>query len=261
MLSCSALNFVPEHLSDEELVEVTARAIPIIRAAGFTNMEVYLRKPSLGQLSRIRDLTVGEGLQIQSVHFHKPLLNKGNLEMLARLHRLLEASQYLGARLGVLHPPVREPLARRLDICRRVLESVLPRAESLGFMVTLENLGGPDSLELLSQIVWEYPSPCLGVTLDLKFLYASGHSLEEAFAYLGARIQNVHLNEYTGSLYDLKGKRKYPPLGSGQVDFSRLAALCTAYRFRGTWTLETLLDGDKQARLEEIRAWVVQLFD
>lgn len=260
LLSCSALNFVSKHLNDEQLLEVTLRAMPLIKAAGFGKMEVYLRKASLRQLARLVNLSVKEGLQIHSVHFHKPLLNHGTLQVLAKTHNLMEAAQYLGARLGVLHPPVKQALSHRLEICRKVLESVLPRAESLGFVITLENLGRDDSLDLICRLVREYPSPSLGVTLDLKFLHASGHTLEQAFQALGPKIRNVHINDYADSLFDAGGKRKYPRLGSGQVDFKKLAALCAENQFSGVWTLETLLEGDREAELAEDRVWLLKLF-
>lgn len=260
VLSCSTLNFVPEHLNDERLLEVTLQAMPLIRAAGFEQIEVYLRQAKLSQLGRLVNSSAVEGLRIHSVHFHKPLLNHRTHEAPSMITSLMEASQSLGAQLGVLHPPVKQTLAHRLDLCRQVLETVLPRAESLGFVLTLENLGGSDCLDLICRLISEYPSSSLGVTLDLKFLYASGHSLEQAFQALGSKIRNIHLNDYADSLCDAGGNRKYPRLGCGQVDFVRLATLCTEYRYDGVLTLETLLEGERATELAEARDWLVKLF-
>ncbi|HEX3031741.1 MAG TPA: sugar phosphate isomerase/epimerase family protein [Bacillota bacterium] len=261
VLSCSALNFVSGRLNNEQLMEVTLAAIPVIKASGFPNMEVYIREAKGQDLARLLKETRVQNINIQSVHFSKPLLNHQPDRCLNTLSGLINAAAFLGATVGVLHPPGKLESRTCLDNCRKVLETALPIAETQSVILALENLGSPQYLALLAQLINEYPSPNLGITLDLKFLYASGHSLDAFFQVLGQKIVNVHINEFTGSLLDTDGHRQYPQLGKGIVDFVKLAQLIRSYRCSGIWTLETLLNGDQVAELAQAKAFMAELLE
>lgn len=258
ILSCSALNFVRNRLNDQDLLAVTLAALPVIKSTGFDNAEIYLRQVKESELELLLRVAREQCLRIQSVHYCKPLLKQEVAKGLELLSRLITASVFLGASLGVLHPPAKYGTAINLEITRKFLDKILPRAEEQGIVLTLENLNGPGYFDLLCRLVEEFPTPSLGITMDLKFLHASGNTMEEYFQALGGKIVNIHVNEFRGNLVDSRGRRQYPPLGAGEVDFGRLSGLIKLYRYSGVLTLETCLNEGRE-RQELVRARTLML--
>ncbi len=258
ILSCSALNFVRNRLSDQDLMTVTLAALPVIKNAGFDYAEIYLREVKESELGLLLTAAQEQGLKIQSVHYCKPLLKREMARSIDLLLRSIAASVFLGASLGVLHPPAKCGMEASLEITRKLLDKVLPRAEEQGIVLTLENLNGPGYFALLGKLIEEFPSPSLGITMDLKFLHASGNTMEEYFRALGTKVVNIHVNEFRGNLVDSRGRRQYPPLGVGEVDFEELSRLIRQYRYSRVLTLETCLNEGRE-RQELARARTLML--
>ncbi len=260
ILSCSALNFVTKHLSDQDLLQLTLKILPRIKRAGFDYLELYLRQIKEADLEPLLSAVQQQDLQIYSIHYCKPLLNRELSEGIKLLIDSLRVTAVLGATLGVLHPPTKylSP-AGSIELCRQVLEQALPIAEELEIILTLENLAGPGYLESFAQLLEEYPSDYLGVTMDLKFLHAAGYNMEEYFRVLGHKIVNIHVNDFTGDLLDATGKRQYPELGSGHVDFGFLSNLLLSYHYQGVLTLESAFAEDCGQQIRQARTLMLAL--
>lgn len=259
-LSCSVLNFVPKRLTDQDLLAVSLESFPAIKTAGFDCVEVYLR-----QVGGPEPVALGAGalrnhLEIRSVHFSKPLLNRDNPDVADELRRFVQTAAWLGASLGIIHPPTgRTGGDKGLEICRRVLDRVLPFAEAVKVILTLENVNGHGCIAMLRRLVEEFPSPSLGMTLDLKFLYASGNTMTDYFGALGSKTVNIHVNDFAGRLVDFAGKRLYPPLGQGVVDFVELGQLLQRLNYSGVLTLESSLSGGWDRSLAAAMSMMLEL--
>lgn len=258
--SCSVLNFVRTRLSDQQLMAITMAALPVIKKAGFHDVEIYFRQVNKQELELLLRSARELGLNILSVHYKKPLLKQEMPGSIDLLLKSIDATVYLGASLGVLHPQVKSGKEVSLEITRKLLDKVLPKVEQMGVVLTIENLNVPGCFDFLVRIIEEFPSPFLGITLDLKFLHASGNTMEDYFQTLGTKIVNIHVNDYRGDLVDFLGRRQYPPLGAGKVDFGKLSRLLKDYRYSGVLTLETCLsEGCEQQELVRARTMMLGL--
>lgn len=249
--SCSVLNFIYRPLQDRELIETSLAGMEIISQGGFNQVEPYFRQADPEVFEKIGTKARELGLSIPSVHFSKPLLERGTEQALGVLPSFIELASGLGARMGVLHPPIKNGYYRGIQETVRILEAMVPLAQRNNFIISLETVPIRNADIFLAEITSRFSPKVVQVTLDLKFQAATGIPLEHFFESLSDRITNIHVNDYAGKMKDKQGCRLYPQLGQGKIDFSRVALVLNNYRYQGLLTLETCLQGfdNRLARL------------
>lgn len=241
--SCSVLNFIYRPLQDRQLIETSLAGMEIISQGGFNQIEPYFRKADPDVFKQVGAKARELGLKIPSVHFSKPLLERGTDQALEVLPAFIELAVGLGARMGVLHPPIKQGYHHGIKETCRILDALTPFAQRHNFVISLETVPISKADIFLAEIIGPYSHQVVQVTLDLKFQAATGIPLEQFFETLAERITNIHVNDYAGKMKDKQGCRIYPQLGQGKIDFSRVALVLKNYRYQGLLTLETCLQG------------------
>ncbi|MDA8233634.1 MAG: sugar phosphate isomerase/epimerase [Clostridia bacterium] len=261
-LSCSVLNFVHRRLSDSDLIITSQRAMEVIKEAGFPGVEVYIRSSSTEALVPLKKKARELGLAIRSVHFLKPIMNMDYPRCCQVLRHSIQRAAELEASLGVLHLPRLLRYQEALVKCNRVIDTVLKEAEINGIILTIENQGHHRCHLGLEQLMKSFRSSWLGITLDLKFLQASGVNFEDFSARLGDYLENVHINDYDGQLVDLTGRRHYPRLGQGNINLSYIGNILKDLGYTGLFTLESSLSGsiDELAELKKAKILIGKYF-
>ena len=261
-ISCSVLNFVHRRLSDSDLLKTSQRAMEVIKEAGFPGIEVYLRSCATETVVSLKNKAKELGLGIRSVHFHKPIMNMDYQRCCQVLNRSIQMAAELEASFGVLHLPRLEHYQEALVKCNRVIERALKVAETNGLVLTLENQSHHRCHLGLEHLLKNFNSPWLGVTLDLKFLQASGVGIQDFCDRLGTYLANIHINDYDGQLVDLNGRRHYPRLGQGIVNLSQTGNLLKGFEYSGLLTLESSLSGniDELAELNRSKILITKYF-
>lgn len=242
-LSCSVLNFVYNPMGDNELAEISLNAMEIIKKAGFSQVELYLRRDDPDLVNKIARKLKETDLIAPTVHFHKPMLERGLNYALEKAPGLITAASSLGARQGIVHPPIKLGYHKGVRETIAFLEKVVPLAANHGLAVSLETMPIEKSDLFLVQIARCFSEAEVQITIDLKFQTASGIPLERFFESLPGRISNIHVNDFAGFLLDEEGRRRYPFPGSGTIDFGLVGKIFKRYGYRGLLTLETSLEG------------------
>lgn len=241
--SCSVLNFIYRPLNDWELIETSLAGMEVISQGGFKQVEPYFRRADPEVFEKIGTKARALGLSIPTVHFSKPLLERGIERALELLPTFIELAAGLGARMGVIHPPIKNGYCRGVQETIRVLEAVAPLALRNNFVISLETVPICNADLFLAEIISCFSPQVVQVTLDLKFQAATGIPLEHFFETLAERITNIHINDYAGKMKDKQGCRIYSQLGQGKIDFAWVALVLKHYHYQGLLTLETCLQG------------------
>lgn len=176
----------------------------------------------------------------------------------SEMKRSLSVAADLGAEKVVLHPPMMSGMG--VYVADRVrahafefITEMVEMSEVLGVTICLENMMprngfGVDSSEL--EIIFNR-FPTLQFTLDTGHanLGANGRlQLQEMVQRFGDRIGHVHLSDNRG-LYD-----DHFPLGSGTINFQRLAKDLRDLGYNSTLTFE-VFDDNRQKLLDSRRYW------
>jgi sugar phosphate isomerase/epimerase len=150
----------------------------------------------------------------------------------------------VGARWLVIHPGRRHPLRPApYDLYRQWVTDgvryVLDTLSGVPVGVLFENTptGILDTGAECAQLVERVGSDLLGACYDV----ANGYMVEEVDAGLtaaGRYLGLVHLSDTTRATW------AHDPIGTGEVDFARVAGTMSELGYRGEFVLETLHEGD-----------------
>lgn len=154
----------------------------------------------------------------------------------------LEVATHLGARKAVIHPAhIRGLGPRVLDEAKGYamdcIESAVKRAESLGLILCLENLG-PQSRFLFepdgfASVFDRFPT--LSMTLDVGHAHLQDNSGRRALDFLNRfseRIGHIHVSDNFGT------EDSHLPIGAGSVDFQQFIKGLNQIGYNDTITLE-----------------------
>jgi L-ribulose-5-phosphate 3-epimerase len=252
MLACGTLSYRQEPLE---------RALDGIARAGFPAVELgcvcgyceHVRPEAMtpAEMDRLADQVARFGLGIASIAGHVdlefPLLGKGPevaREGFARLRSRIELASRLG--VGIVNTGVgvaQDP--GELEGFYRAFDALLADADARGVKIGLESHAGLTETAVASLALCHRTGrPNLGINYDaanVRF-YTGGDpaaDLESCAGELGDWLIHVHIKDHAGR----QGEWNFPPLGQGNIDFPRLAALFRQIGFRGPYSLEIEFQG------------------
>jgi L-ribulose-5-phosphate 3-epimerase len=155
---------------------------------------------------------------------------------------------------GKTHPLLPLPDRLRDDWFARAIEELDAAAQNEGVRLTLENV--PSSWLPRAQDVMQrldaIGNARIGVTYDVANAVFAGEDPQEGLAVVAPRLSFVHVSD-TGLQ-----RWAHSTVGSGVVDFSRVAAGLNAIGFTGPTTLEIISD-DPDADIAASHAALAQL--
>jgi len=253
-LACGTLSYRQQPLE---------RALEGIARAGFPAVEIgcvcgYCEhvKPeamSTADMDGLAERVSQSGLFIASIAGHVdlafPLLGKGPdvaEEGFARLRSRIDLASHLGVPivntgLGVAHDDGDD----ELDAFYRRFDSLLAYAEERNVKIGLESHAGLTETAAASlALCRRMGRPSLGINYDaanVRF-YAGADpvaDLEACADELPDYLIHAHIKDHAGG----KGDWDFPPLGQGNIDFARLAAIFRRIGFRGPYSLEIEFKG------------------
>lgn len=174
------------------------------------------------------------------------------------MKRSLSVAAKLGAEKVVLHPPMISGMGafvpdRARTYAFEFLSEMVELSEALRVTICLENMMPRNNFGVepaeLDTIFRRFPS--------LQFTFDTGHAnlgengkvrFQELVKQFGERIGHVHLSDNRG-VYD-----EHLPLGSGNIDFKRLADDLQSLKYKGTVTFE-VFDDDRKMLVESREYW------
>jgi sugar phosphate isomerase/epimerase len=178
---------------------------------------------------------------------------------IAEMKQSLSVAAELGAQKVVLHPPMISGMGvyvseRVRGYALEFISDMVEMAEVLGVTICLENMMprngfGVEPAEL-DMLFWRFPS--LQFTLDTGHanLGEGGRSrLAELIERFGERLGHIHLSDNRG-LYD-----DHFPLGSGTIDFQRLAKSLKEIGYDDTITFEVFSE-DRNLLVQSRDLWI-----
>lgn len=126
-----------------------------------------------------------------------------------------------------------------LEVIAKVLEQIIPFAESNGILICLENharnnLENIEDYERLFQMV---DSPSLGVCADTGHFEAASVPLDEVADRLHAKINHIHVKEAASV-----GEERFVRFGDGVTDNVRFVERMIGYGYSGYITVELALE-------------------
>lgn len=233
---------------------------------GFEHMEIDLFNPiqwlERFHRMRLKDLRRQlEGAKI-TVSFHAAyVLNLADYLPETRaaavryIERLLGIATEIGAQWVTVHPgygigipTLKWVRSLALDCFRWSLERLLKVAERLHVPIALENLNPVpegseiifllDSSKELEQILHEFPSPFLGVCLDVGHA-AVADGFEKYWRVAGSRCLGLHIHDNDG-----RDDLHYAP-GKGMINWEKVVGLLNGSGFTGPLSVEVYRDEDK----------------
>jgi sugar phosphate isomerase/epimerase len=170
----------------------------------------------------------------------------------------LSVAADLGAQKAVLHPPMISGMGtyvseRIRGYALEFISDMVEMSEVLGVTICLENMMPRNGFGVepseLDMLFWRFPS--------LQFTLDTGHAnleqggstrLAELVERFGERLGHVHLSDNRG-VYD-----DHFPLGSGTIDFQRLANALKEIGYDGTVTFE-VFDEDRNLLVQSRDLW------
>ncbi len=185
------------------------KLFPLLETAKIEKVE--LDSPYIYEERDILPQLLQRGIQILSVH--APYGEKNDLSSpedkirklaLAKLRRLitsLPSDQRLKIVIHASPPLKKEEYARRKEYFKSSLEDLLTLAEKFKVTLALENLPPGylgDKAEDLKEILETFPSPYLGVCLDVGHAHLT-EGIEEFFTILKEKIVTTHIHDNNGN--------------------------------------------------------------
>lgn len=146
-------------------------------------------------------------------------------------------------RMSPLFPP---PLAQRIGWMTGSIERLLPRAESRGIGLAIENVpfaSFPDA-KTLGGFVRTFASPAIGVCYDAANAHFIGESVTQGVADLADLLRVAHLSDTTRQVW------RHDRLGLGDVPVADFIRALDAVGFTGPCTLE-IIDRDTEGALAD----------
>lgn len=183
-------------------------------------------------------------------------LTQGSAEQraarLEHVRHVIQNAKHIGAQHVVL--PLLDAAAitseEDMQSITAILRTLLPDLKSLPMQIHLETSLSPQEFDkLLQQVDDEH----IRVTYDTGNSAGLGYNAEEEFAAYGHRIGSVHIK-------DKRRGSATVPLGTGDVDFAKVAQLLKSIGFDGLYTLEAARqeDGNEVETVKEYREFVIQ---
>ena len=174
------------------------------------------------------------------------------------IKRSFSVAADLGAEKVVLHPPMISGMGAYVPDKARAyafefLSEMVELSQTLGVAICLENMMPRNNFGVepaeFETIFRRFPS--------LQLTFDTGHAnlgengkvrFQELVKQFGDRIGHVHLSDNRGR-YD-----EHLPLGSGNIDFKRLANDLKSLKYKGTVTFE-VFDDDRQMLVKSREYW------
>ena len=233
-----------------------AVAVSEIAAAGFRQVELLAAPPHVDAgewrqaAQRITVACRSAGVKVHSVapsgvdvNLASPdsTMRNWSVGYFATIGRFAAA---VGARWLIIHPGRRHPLRPAPDGAYRQwvadgVRRILDELSDLEIDVLFENTptGILDTGEEIAQLVEQVDSGAVRICYDV----ANGHMVEDVEAGVrasGRFLGLVHLSDTTRRAW------AHDPIGTGELDFERLAEAVSEVGYDGEVVLETLHDGD-----------------
>jgi L-ribulose-5-phosphate 3-epimerase len=252
VLACGTLSYRQEPL--ERALEGIARAgFPAVELGCVCGYCEHVRPEAMSgaEMDRLAKQVAGFGLGIASIAGHVdlefPLLGKGPevaREGFGRLRSRIELASRLGVEIvntgvGVAQEP------GELDGFYREFDALLADAAAHGVKIGLESHAGLTETAAASlALCRRMGRPSLGINYDaanVRFYTGADPvaDLESCAAELGDHLIHVHIKDHAGG----QGEWNFPPLGQGNLDFPRLAALFRRIGYQGPYSLEIEFQG------------------
>jgi len=174
------------------------------------------------------------------------------------MKRSFSVAADLGAEKVVLHPPMISGMGAYVPDRARAytfefLSEMVELSETLRLTICLENMMPRNNFGVepaeFDTIFRQFPSLQLTFDTGHANLGANGKvRFQELVKQFGDRIGHVHLSDNRG-VYD-----DHLPLGSGNIDFKRLADDLKSLKYKGTVTFE-VFDDDRQMLARSKEYW------
>lgn len=224
--------------------------IPLIAEAGFTHVSPassgvygdYLYRDAVR--TRFGRLIRDHGLRIDWVHLPflrlfpcSPDTEKRSVALAALRDGIEQAARLQEGAAVVIHVTDNARLPERMspEDCRAQLtdafHDLLVTGRRVGIDVTVENLFGPHTHELVTHLLDTFPD--LGLTLDTGHANVGG-TLGTYLPRYGARVRALHLQDNDGT------DDQHLPPGWGTVDWPEIHRLLTAGGYGHVWGNETI---------------------
>lgn len=188
-----------------------------------------------GDAEGIRRLLAFNNLQMADLHgyggYCGDISYTTEMFIAVNLNRI-EFLYRLGGRAIVLHLPIcpDEPLTRRLDNARRIIDALTPASQDSGVTITGENLGPATGLDFFGPLLEEYPTELFGLCFDAG--HANIHGQYDFPEQFGDRVVCMHLHDN-----DARSDQHRIPV-EGTVDWPRVVSALKASGYAGTVNLE-----------------------
>jgi L-ribulose-5-phosphate 3-epimerase len=236
--SVTTLCFRPFHL--EQALDGAAAAgfnyVEICAIAGWTE-HVDPDNISAASIRRVTRALTSDGLSAMSIAGHGDMVSRDGLH---RHFRLLELASEIGARYLNSFAGSNKSASERAELVRSARE-IGDRAMDLDLEFCLEN----DSTEVgtgeeASRLVSEIGHERVGVVYDAaNAVFFGGVDPSSDLPTVAPFVRQVHIKDKRGG----RGVTDFPPLGEGELDWSRLLRLLGACGYEGPRCLEIEFDG------------------
>jgi sugar phosphate isomerase/epimerase len=207
---------------------------------GVDGIEILVTRGMLGHLDAVADLLDGMTLPTPAVHAPKrvgaALPDDGAI---AALDETARFAARIGANVAVLHlwdlPDSDQHFDGRLEAVRIAADVFEPHAVTLA----IETIPCTESSPLANiQRVLDHEAR-VGVALDTEFLAMHDEvGAAQSADWLWPHVRHVHVKDYTGSLVDGDGARRYVLPGDGSIDFPGFFAALDHHGYAGAVSLE-----------------------
>jgi sugar phosphate isomerase/epimerase len=198
---------------------------PALISNYYTEMsDEYFSEPSARKMSR---QIAGHGLEVLAVGAHMDMAGQGAV---ASFRRRMEFASELGA--SFVHTNTAS--TDKAKSFQQNLEALLPHAENLGLVITLENPGDPGENLLHSgeagvDLVKRVGSPAVGLNYDFSnvFSFSRGRRRpEDEYVSVLPSVAHLHLKEIAKD----RDGWKFVAIGQGVTDYDQILRTISARR-------------------------------
>lgn len=167
-----------------------------------------------------------EEVRAMTLEFKKSLIN-------IAYHLGIDGIVTVSGRYNPLNTP---PKAQLEGWLRDSFERLLPYAEEQGVKLFLENIpmGVLPRAQDMMDWVKEFNSPALSICYDVANGHFIGEDVGAAIQHCSSHLDHVHLSDTTDKVW------RHDPIGSGTVDFTRVADALHTINYQGMSALEIL---------------------
>jgi len=236
--------------ADRPHVESILRMGPDVDADG---LEVLVVRDMIDALDEAADKLNASGLSFPAVHAPKLAgsLMPGD-EGVRQVVGSARFARAIGARVVVLHlldlPESDNKFDERLEVATLVADI----AADEGVDFAIETIPCLQSTPIANiERVLEH-EPRLSVALDTEFLAYHDEIGAALRAGILDHVVHIHIKDFTGSLVDENGRRRYHAPGEGDIDFPAFFAALEQYNYTGAVSIESALRREGQRDVDYV---------